>query len=111
MVDKPKRTPEAEIIVPPSASLPNPEAANFFQFTYAGPDFQLLVGYVDLHDLHLANQRQREAASARGKLEIKPAITHRLSLSIRGFLLLKQQIDDIFATLQTTGMLVKEEVE
>ena len=80
--------PAVSVTVPADLPLPDPVGANFFHFTVAGDEVQLLVGSVNLLRLH-------EAKSLGKTLKIVPDITHRFLLSSIGFSALKAQIDQI----------------
>jgi hypothetical protein len=72
---------------PPDQS-PPPEAANFFYFTFLGPDVQMLVGYVDPRTVHEARLRGEEVV-------VTPHVAHRIALSARGFQHLRKQLEEI----------------
>ncbi len=80
------------VTVPADLPLPAPEGANFFHFTVAGDEVQLLVGSVNLLRLH-------EAKSLGENLKIVPDITHRFLLSSIGFSALKAQMDQIASSV------------
>jgi hypothetical protein len=86
----------------PSGDRPAPEAANFFHLTFSGPDVQMFVGYVDLYEVHLRAEQIRQG---RKPSALHPEITHRLALGLRGFLALKQQVDDLFGKMTASGMI------
>ena len=83
-----------------SKKLP-PVAANYFSFTFSVPEIQMLVGYVDLTDLVVT--------PGQSKVTVTPMISHRLALSLRGFLFLKKQIDEIWEKMDQAGLLRREE--
>lgn len=81
-----------ELRLPLGASLPRPEAANFFNFTLAGPEVEMLIGVVDLRQLVFGPDNIPES--------VEPEITHRFFMSTRGLEFLKAQVDDIYGKYQ-----------
>lgn len=79
----------AQLLIP-KVDLPAPEAVNFFHFTFSGPEMEMLVGILDLNHVLDANSRPRN-----GVVQLRPEVTHRFLMSIRGFALLKQQVEEI----------------
>jgi hypothetical protein len=75
----------------PKTGLPAPEAANFFYFSFSGPEVQLLIGFIDLNDL----LREAGIVGTPDRAPIKPEITHRILMSPRGFAAFRQQMNDI----------------
>jgi hypothetical protein len=75
---------QVSVAVNADMELPPAEGANFFHFTTAGPEVQMLVGCVNLLHLH-------EAKGVRDAT-IFPQITHRFTLSALGFNNLKSQL-------------------
>lgn len=96
--EKPKIPGRAGIRVAPDLALPPPEGANFFHFTVVGADIQMLVGAINLLQLHDAKNRGVVDAL------ITPQITHRFTLSAFGFVQLKAQIDEIAAAVGASGV-------
>ena len=92
---------------PKAGPRPAPEAANFFQIAHSGMDVQMAIGYMDLHEFHELIQKQRTAAITKPKgvarATIDAEITHRISMSLQTFVMLKQQIDSIAAQLSKSG--------
>ena len=74
--------------VPPELALPLSEGANYFHFTRVGSEVQMLVGCVNLIQLHAAKDHE-------GTTTLAPQITHRFLLSSLGFNQLKVQLDEI----------------
>jgi len=66
---------------------PEPRAANFFYFTFAGADVQMLIGYVDLRAIHDLKETAEPT--------LAPEILHRLSIGQLGFKQLRAQVDEI----------------
>jgi len=85
-----------DIRIPGNMPLPPSEGANYFHFSFAGDEMQLLVGTVNLLRLHEARTQQDHSV-------IVPDITHRFLLSPLGFNALKEQlasIDQKYAAVQ-----------
>jgi hypothetical protein len=74
--------------LPPPEELPKPEAANFFYFTFVGPDVQLLVGYIDFRVFH-------DASKNKEVLTASPQVYHRFLIPQTGFDQFKLQVDEI----------------
>jgi len=51
------------IVELPKENLPRPEAANFFHFSFSGPEIQLLIGFLDVNDILRRTGVRAEAAS------------------------------------------------
>lgn len=85
------------VTVPADLPLPAPEGANFFHFTVAGDEVQLLVGSVNLLRLH-------EAKALGETLKIVPDITHRFLLSPMGFSTLKKQMEQIATSVSPSSV-------
>lgn len=83
---------ELAIKIPSVEGLPDPTAANWFQFSFVGPDVQMLIGYVDLHSIHVA----RDKAGA----EVTPVVLHRLSLGSIGWGVLREQVKELDAQFE-----------
>lgn len=77
----------------PQSELPRAESANWFHFTVSGPEFEMLVGTLSLHELHLIRTGVK-------KPKVRPDISHRFFLSLRGFIVLKRQVDELTAKLE-----------
>lgn len=88
---------ESDVIVsasvPADASLPPAEGINFCHFTVVGPEVQMLVGCVNLIQLHDAKKRG-------GPSTITPQITHRFSMSTMGFAQLRAALNEIAGSVQ-----------
>lgn len=76
------------IQLPQPQELPNPEGANYFNFTVVGPDVQLLVGYIDFRVIHEGRLSKEGVAAV-------PMISHRFLVSQTGFQHLRAQMDEI----------------
>ncbi len=87
---------EVQLTVPRHGKLPPPEGANFVNFSFSGPEVEMMVGYVDLHRLALS-------APNTGRIEAE--ITHRFFMSLRGFIMMKSQIDTIWKSMQEKGVI------
>ena len=82
--------PEVSITFP--ESIPAPEAVNAFNFVLSGPEIQMLVGYADLRQfLDLPGDKQTE---------VPVAVLHCFLMSPRAFVFLKQQVDEIWASME-----------
>ncbi len=85
-------------------ALPPPEAANFFHFTISGPEVEMLVGFIDLQRMAATL-----AAAQSGQAKpVHPEWTHRIFLSVRGFLTLKAQVDEMTRRLSEQGVNLEE---
>jgi len=86
MVDKARAT-QLEIGISGSDPLPEPVGANYFHFAVVGGEIQMLVGAVNLLQVHEAKN---------GKAgPIRPQISHRFLLSALGFAQLKAHVTAI----------------
>ena len=84
--------------LPESSEFPRPEAANFFQFSWGGPDVQMLIGYLDMVPRPVGLGTSDQVVS------VEPLITHRLFMSIQGFALLKGQLDELAGFMKAAGV-------
>jgi len=91
----------------PDTDLPVPEGANWFHLTNSNADVQLLVGYIDPRVTH-AVVESVIAGKAAHKATIAPEVTHRLLLSITGFLYLRAQVEEMFVRLREKGTVTTE---
>ena len=90
MVDKPQFA-QVALGISGSDPLPEPVGANFFHFAVVGSEIQLLVGAINLVQLHEARQGHSGP--------IRPQISHRFLLSPLGFAQLKSQITEMAAVV------------
>lgn len=97
---------QIEVRFPEGADLPPPEGVNYFDFSFLGPEVQLLAGYMDLKSLAIASQSADDEVNV-----LSPEITHRLVMSIRGFLHLRAQIDGILGKMVEGGILDEEAID
>ena len=79
---------QLSISLPDPDVTPPPETANYFHFAFAGADVQMLVGYVDLRQLHEATTNPKART-------LTPAISHRFLLSPAGFTILRSMVEEI----------------
>jgi len=93
---------------PDPIELPDPEAANFFSFSYFGSDFQLEVGYLDPYLVHV---RQAEAREREEDPALPLLVTHRFLLSVNAVHLLKAQVDEILQKLEAAQAAQEESPE
>jgi hypothetical protein len=56
----------------------------------SGPEVEMLVGLLDLN--HIVDVQARSKGRP---IQLRPEVTHRFMMSIRGFAVLKQQIEEI----------------
>jgi hypothetical protein len=89
MSDVPTGTPI--LIEVPKKDLPQPEFANFFYFSFSGPELELLVGFLDTN----AILRQSGIVGTPEPGAIKPEVSHRIVMSARGFAVLREQVQNI----------------
>lgn len=75
--------------------MPPALAANFFQFTFSGPEIQMLAGLLDIRKMVELGTK-----GGGGKIRVQPEITHRIFMSPRGFMILRQQVNEIFDKMQ-----------
>jgi hypothetical protein len=73
--------------------LPPAEGANYFHFTIANGEVQLLVGTVNLLQLHEAQESDSETVA------VSPEITHRFLMSTRAFQHLQDQVAEIMSAI------------
>ena len=86
----------------PKKDLPAPEGVNYMHFTQVGTDVQMLVGYLDL-------DRLRDAIHGTGELAgIDLEVSHRFSMSLRGFAVLYTQIKDLAEKMTAQGVPLDE---
>ena len=78
-----------EVRIKKSGSIP-PTAANWFNFSFQGPEVQMMIGYVDLHDLVMTG-----APGGPKRARVDAEVLHRVMLSSKGFAMLRQQIQEI----------------
>ncbi len=91
---------ELSLRLPDASVYPPPIGANFFTFAWSGSDIQLLIGYVDL--------QATGTAPPGAKIVAEPLIVGRYFMSLRGFALLKHQLDEVAASLETAGVNLAE---
>lgn len=82
---------------PSAATLPPAQAVNWFNFSFFGPDVQLVGGYLDVHDLANA-----VAGVAKASLQAEGVV--RLAMSVQTFALLHQQVNAIEALMKQRGI-------
>jgi len=93
MADSQGKTPSGTNVtvsagISPEMDLPAALGANFFHFTVVGPEIQMLVGSVNLLEIH-------QAKTSGGEIKVTPKISHRFSLSALGFNQLKAQLAEL----------------
>lgn len=93
----------------PSGQLPLAEAVNWFTMTRVETEFQILVGYLDLRATHELVEKAK--ATGKTKERLKAEVTHRFSMSLRTFLQMRRQVEQIFANMQQSGLVAREEGE
>lgn len=89
------------VIIPTDIPLPPAEGANWFHFTSAGLEVQMLIGTIDLLAAHQARQPGADADT-----KLAPAISHRFLLSPIGFAVLKAQVDEIAASVGPANLTI-----
>lgn len=88
MADKP-----VDILIDHKPSeLPPATAANYVSMAFSGPEIQMILGYLDLHQFAEAVQKASKHGS---RVTVSATPTHRVMLSQRGFALLRQQVDQV----------------
>jgi hypothetical protein len=85
----------------PKSGLPALEVANMFHFAASGPEIVFSVGLVEINTVATAIERGEKA------LRIRPDISHRFFLSLRGFQILKSQVDQMASKLVEIGTVEK----
>lgn len=100
-VDKVAKPQEVPVGITGGTPLPASEGANFFHFTVLGPEVQMLVGTVNLLQLHEAKQTGSQHS-------IVPEITHRFLLSPVGFTALRAQIAAVEKAVPDIASIVAE---
>jgi hypothetical protein len=90
----------AEIMVP-KTDLP-PEAANWFHFSLANLDVQMLVGYIDPREAGTYVQGRR--SGSRGGPQLTPTISRRVMMSLSGFAHLRTQVHEIERKMREAGI-------
>ena len=88
-------TPATFLRLPPKEELPDPESVNFSFIAWIGTDVQIYLGYTDLVLSH--------QAQAKGKTAM-PEITHRIFMSIGGFVELRKNVEEIAQLMQASGI-------
>src|SRR5690242_8651268 len=96
MVNTPQKVPIELKVKIPTKGLPSPTAVNWFHFTRMDNEVQMLAGFIDAYEVV---QHQLHASQN----DIDPEVSHRFMLSLNGFLFLRQQVEQIFNSLRTTG--------
>ena len=94
-----KASTAARVVLPKPIEFPAPEAANFFQFAWGGPDVQMLVGY-----LYMLPRQTRPGE----EVTVEPEITHRIFMSVRGFAMLRHQVEEAANKLKAEGVPLDE---
>lgn len=95
---------QLKIALPKPEDTPLPEGANYFHFSWRGTEVQMLVGYIDpLKTLPVASGGLLPVPPTKGT-QISPEITHRILLSVSGFATLKAQVDQIAASMKSSGV-------
>ena len=97
--EKPSEGAWVRLEVPDPSTFPDPTGANFFSFAWNGPEVQLLVGYLDL--IPPTVSKDKEAV-------LKPMISHRIFMSVRGFALLRAQLNKAAELLMAAGVRLDE---
>jgi hypothetical protein len=106
MVDRPQQ-PVAAQITTPKTGLPAPEAANWFHFSLANLDMQMLVGYIDPRD---AGEFADAVRSGRKDTPvIIPTVTRRIMFSLSGFTQLRNQIHEMERRMKAAGIPLPDE--
>ena len=93
----------------PTAGLPTPSAANFFHFSHHGGDVEMLVGYIDLYNLATQVEKARSKAG-KNLIVLRPELSSRIQISVRTFLLLRGQVEQMFQKLQAADVIERVEV-
>jgi len=70
----------------------SPIGANYFHFTFIGPELEMLVGNLSLRAIHEFKEASEKSATAE---PVVPNVTHRFMLTPLGFDQLRQQIEEI----------------
>lgn len=104
MVDKP--TTLTFTVEPPSGpGLPSAEAANYFHIVYAAGEVQLMVGTLNIVEIHEHTEAVKaNRASTDTALVLIPDIAHRYLLSLPAFLRLRENVETIYAALQKANV-------
>ena len=76
----------AQVMLTPDLPVPPPTGAHFFHLTTLEGEYQLLIGYVNLHSV---------LKSGEGGPPVVPMITHRLMLTQFGFDQLTLRVDEL----------------
>ncbi len=83
-----------KVSLPPTSALPPAEGANYFHIAFVSDEVQLLVGSINLADLHEAAQGQL------AELSVTPNVAHRYLLSVTAFERLRANVETIYAAIQ-----------
>ena len=86
--------------------LPPTEGANYFHLSTRGPEVQLLVGYIDLFEVHQAAAKLQRGTLASTAPRVTASVSHRFLLSFVGLVRLRDQIDEIVTLLRNQGVAV-----
>ena len=96
--------PEIHLELP--TQLPEPEAANYFGFTRVGREVQLLVGYIDILDMH---NRVREEDPLDEPLPV--LVTHRFYIGADALKRLRNGAEQMYEAMVRSGHIDEEGVE
>lgn len=91
---------EAQIKVP-KTDVP-PEAANWFHFSLANLDVQMLVGYID--PAQAGDFAQAIRTRQKNVPPLTPMVTHRIVMSMTGFAQLRGQIHQMERKMREAGV-------
>ena len=82
----------------PKKDLPAPEGMNYAHLVQVGTDVQMMVGYLDL-------DRLRDAINGEDENPwVDLEVSHRFSMSLRGFALIHSQANDLAEKMKAMGV-------
>jgi hypothetical protein len=106
MVDKPRNEGVQARITIPTKGLPAPVGANWFVFSGANLDVQMLIGYIDPQAS--GSYARAIQAGTQPTEDLAPQITHRIMLSVSGFAYLRQQVNEMALRMKNAGVLLDD---
>ena len=90
---------QLQIGITAETPLPDPIGANFFHFTLVGTELQLLIGSINLLQMHEIKTNPSGKSHT-----LIPHVSHRFLMSPFGFAQLKAQVDGLADKVPAAGI-------